>query len=298
MFASKLQPKSHKAQLISWPIHNGWHFFARGYVVVVAWWRMDTLTATPFIFVITGIIGACFGSFISLISYRMARDLPWICVRSRCPNCSTALSGRDLLPVISYLLAGRKCRHCRTAMSVRYVLTELITAACFMGLLWLKGPTLEFLLLAALVVCIITLIVTDLEHYMIPDTIQVALFLLGIAYVWSMGLSLDDRLLNAAVCFGIGLLLHYGYFWLMGKHGLGFGDVKLLASIGLWIPINALPVFLFLSGIIGILTALLWKLFGRGPYFPFGPALILTMLIMVLWPNTENLFHMILAVQG
>ncbi len=254
---------------------------------------MDYLIQSPWVWPILALVGACFGSFISLISYRMARDLPWVVVRSRCPSCHTALTARDLMPILSYLLSGRKCRYCKAPMSVRYAFTELATAASFCALFALKGPTAEFVILAGLAVCIITMIVTDLEHYMIPDTIQIALFLTGLAYVFAMHYLLDARLQGAGIFFGIGLLLHYGYFWLMGKHGLGFGDVKLLASIGLWVELAALPVFLFLSGVIGIATALIWRALGLGQYFPFGPALVLAMLLLVLKPELGQLFHML-----
>lgn len=294
MPAVKMQPKSHNAQLISLSIHKArlihlaamlWSCQARG--------MENEILNSRAIYVFVACMGACFGSFISLLSYRMARDLPWIAVRSRCPNCQTALGLRDLVPVLSYLFSGRKCRHCSAPMSVRYVFIELLTAASFAALFWLKGASPETLILAALIVCIITLIVTDLEHYMIPDSIQFALFVLGLLYVFEIGLALDDRLMGAAIGFGIGLLLHYGYFWLMGKHGLGFGDVKLLASIGLWIDVAALPVFLFLSGIMGVATALLWRALGFGQHFPFGPALILTMLLLVLWPEGGQLFYLL-----
>lgn len=253
---------------------------------------MQSLTQSPLIWPTLIFVGACFGSFISLISFRMARDLPWVAVRSQCPACHTPLGMRDLMPVFSYLLSGRKCRHCKAPMSVRYVLMELGTAAAFCALYLLKGPTVEFLILAGLAVCIMTMIVTDLEHYMIPDTIQVGIFLLGLAYIFAMGLPLDERLKGAAIYFAIGLALHYGYFWLMGKHGLGFGDVKLLASIGLWTELSALPVFLFLSGAVGIITALIWRVLGLGQHFPFGPALILTMLMLVLKPEWGQILYL------
>lgn len=240
------------------------------------------------------ILGASFGSFISLISYRIPLDKPWIAVRSRCPHCQTALTGRDLFPILSYLLAGRRCRHCHVRMSARYVAIELVMAFCFMGLYALKGPTPEFLILAGLSVCVMTMLVTDLEHYMIPDIVQAGIFLLGLAYVLVKQLPLDERLIGAAITFGIGLTLHYGYYWLKGRHGLGFGDVKLLASIGLWLPLVALPVYLFLSGLIGIATALLWRALGLGQHFPFGPALALTLLLMLLYPSAAGLFHAVI----
>ncbi len=254
---------------------------------------MQLLWESDFVWPLLALVGACFGSFISLISYRIPHDLPWISVRSRCPSCQNALSARDLLPVFSYLLSGRKCRHCSVSMSARYVLIELGTAASFCALFAYAGPTPEFLILAGLAICIITMIVTDLEHYMIPDTVQIGMFVLGLAWIFQTGLPLDDRLANAAIMFGVGLLLHYGYFGLMGKHGLGFGDVKLLAGIGLWIPLAALPVFFFISGLIGIATALIWRACGLGQHFPFGPALVLSMLSLVLYPQAAQLFHVI-----
>lgn len=252
---------------------------------------MEAFLHSAWVWPVLAFLGACFGSFISLLSYRIPHDLPWIATRSQCPRCKTALGWRDLMPVLSYLLAGRRCRHCAAPMSPRYVLIELTTAAAFTGLYALKGPGWEFVILAGLAVCVIALIVTDLEHYMIPDAVQAAMAALGMAYVFQQGEALDARLLHAALAFGIGLALHYGYYWLKGRHGLGFGDVKLLGVAGLWLDLHALPVFLFLSGVIGILSALLWRLAGRGASFPFGPALAAALLLMVLHPASAGLFH-------
>ena len=254
---------------------------------------MQLILHSIWIWPIIAFIGACFGSFISLVSYRIPHDMPWMLTRSQCPVCHTKLGLRDLMPVLSYLLSGRKCRHCSTPMSVRYVLMELGAAAAMLALFWLKGPTYEFLILAGLAICIITLIVTDLEHYMIPDTVQIGIFLLGIAYVFNQELPLDDRLMNALILGGLGAALHYGYFFLMGRHGLGFGDVKLLAAMGVWMELAAVPVFLLLAGVLGIVSALIWRAAGWGEHFPFGPALILSMVVFVLYPDAATFFHLL-----
>lgn len=246
---------------------------------------MDAFFETTLFWVLLAVVGACMGSFISLVSYRIPHDLPWVATRSKCPHCHTALSARDLIPLASYLLSGRACRYCRTPMSVRYLLIELTTAAAFVGVVWLEGATPSAALLCVLAVCVITLSVTDLEHYMIPDTVQLGILLTGLAYGLVSGAPMDDRLLHALIAAGIGAAMHYGYFWLKGVHGLGFGDVKLLGACAVWLPLNALPMFLMLAGVIGIASALIWRALGKGAHFPFGPAIAYAMVFIVLDPS-------------
>ena len=231
------------------------------------------------------VLGAIFGSFISAMSYRMALELPVVKERSRCTSCKTALGARDLVPIFSWLCNRGRCRHCGAKVSSRYVLIEVTTALSFVGLFALKGVSVEYVLLAALAVCIITLIVTDLEHYIIPDEIQIAMGVIAIAYGVVMSKAPDGLLIGSAVFFGVGLVLHYGFYFLMGKHGLGFGDVKFLAVAGLFLGVEPLIPFLFASGVLGVLSAGLWRMAGQGKVFPFGPALALAMLLFILMPQ-------------
>lgn len=240
--------------------------------------------------VLIALVGLAVGSFISLISYRLPLDEPIVAGRSRCPSCKKPLRVVDLFPVLSWAWFRGRCRQCKAKVSWRYPATEIITALAFLWLHARYGFTPDFYILSALAVCVITLIITDLEHYIIPDEIQIAMLLLGVAYRVAHETPAEEMLSGFALGLGIGLSMCYGYKWLRKKDGLGFGDVKLLAVVGLWLGAMPMVPYLFLSGVLGVLTAGLWRLLGRGALFPFGPALVISFLIFLFWPQGAEIF--------
>lgn len=251
------------------------------------------LNESWFSYAMVALLGAAMGSFISLISYRMARDEPWVAVRSKCPVCGTALGWKDLFPIVSYVLSTGKCRHCGTAVSWRYPLTEIITALAFVWTYYTFSATAEGIIIALLIVCIITLIITDLEHYMIPDEIQIASGALAIAYAIVMERDLPHLLLSGLAGGAFGLIMLYGFLWIKGRHGLGMGDVKFFVVAGLWLGMEAFLPFLFYSGVLGIVSAMIWRLLGKGEHFPFGPAIAISMLLCILYPEIPMAFWQI-----
>ncbi|MAR55699.1 MAG: hypothetical protein CMM93_00805 [Rickettsiales bacterium] len=244
----------------------------------------------PFVLSLLFVVGLCLGSFISLISYRMVHEMPWVNVRSQCTSCKKALRARELVPVFSWVRQGGKCS-CGATISVRYPIIECISGLCVILTAWAVPDFWSFLILTGLVLSILTLCVTDFEYYIIPDEIQIAMLLLGIAYVMHQELPFDTHLIGLGVGLAVGLGLHFGAKWILKKDGLGFGDVKLLAIIGLWIGLAPFPVFFFLSGMFGIFTAIGWRLLGLGERFPFGPALAWAMLLIVMVPEVGQILQ-------
>jgi leader peptidase (prepilin peptidase)/N-methyltransferase len=228
------------------------------------------------------VVGACVGSCISLISYRLPRDEPVVCTRSRCPKCHAVLGARDLVPLLSWLWHRGACRHCGVAVSMRYPLLEVTCAMGAVVLVLGLGVSALTLVYIALWWLAVALIITDLEHYIILDEIQIALALLAGVYAMVAAIAWQDMLLSAGTGLIIGLALKYGFLLIARKDGLGMGDVKFLAVAGLWLanPASFVP-FLFLSGVLGIVSGLLWRALGRGALFPFGPALVISLLACV-----------------
>lgn len=237
------------------------------------------------------VAGLCFGSFITLASHRLPIGEGIVRGASRCPQCSTALTARDLFPVFSYLAAKARCRHCGAGVHWRYPAIELITAALFALIYALYGLTPQAAMLALLAVMLMILIVADFEHYIIPDAVHVVLLPLGVLYrLYACASSWGDMASGLALGLGIGLALRYGYSWVKKQEGLGLGDVKFLAVAGLWLGVEGVVPFLFLSGILGIVTAILWRVLSRGLLFPFGPALAASMFLCVLFPAIPGEF--------
>ena len=243
------------------------------------------------LWMVVAFLGASIGSFLTLVTYRLPRDEKIGMTRSRCPSCGTTLRVMDLLPVLSWIFSRAKCRHCKTRVSMRYPLTEL---ACSLGALaaaYHYGFTLEAFAVAGLWWCIVAIIVTDLEHYIILDEVQIAIVVFGVLYHYALGTDFSDVITTGFVGFAIGLTLKYGFLYLRNKDGLGLGDVKLLFGVGIWLASSASFVpFLFFSGVLGVVFGLSWRVIGRGAVFPFGPALAASLLLCVVWPNVANQF--------
>lgn len=234
--------------------------------------------------------GLVFGSFITLASYRLPRGQGIVLGASRCPVCTTPLGFRDLWPVLSWLASKGRCRHCAAPVSVRYPLIEMATASVFLLIFWRYGLSLQGMVLALLAVTLLIMIVADFEHYIIPDQIHVFLLPLGLFYHYLIETPLEESLFGLIAGLVLGPGLHYGYRWVRKKEGLGFGDVKFLAVAGLWVGLMAMPPFLFLSGMLGVALGLVWRALGKGPRFPFGPALAAALFLCVAFPETMEFF--------
>ena len=245
---------------------------------------MDAYNITE-VLAIAFLLGTCIGSFVTMASYRLPLGQDIVFKPSYCPKCSANLTVTDLFPLFSWLFSKGQCRHCHSNISVRYPLIELCMGLCFAAVTWRYGFNLNTFLLLLLVTALAIMIVVDLEHYLIPDSTQVAVLVTGLAYRIHNGNSFEDILPGMAVGLAISLTLHYGYLYLRKKDALGFGDVKFLCVAGSWLPLTDFVPFLFFSGLIGIVTGLLWRFAGRGQIFPFGPALACSLFLNVLVPH-------------
>ena len=237
---------------------------------------------------VAALLGLIFGSFVTLASHRLPRGEPILTGRSRCPSCRAALGPRDLVPLLSWLALRRRCRQCGAAVSPRYALIEVLLAGLFAALYLHSGATLTGLLLAGLAVGLVTLSVTDLEAGIIPDKVLLALAPLGLAYQYVTG-DVTLGLAGGALAGGVAYAIRYAFKRLRGRDALGLGDVKYFAVAGLWLGPFGLPAFMVVSGVAGIAFALLWRRFGGGREFPFGPALALGLLLCLLFPELVRL---------
>jgi leader peptidase (prepilin peptidase) / N-methyltransferase len=240
------------------------------------------------------VTGLCFGSLNTLLAYRLPQNKPIGMVRSACPACRTPLSPKDLMPVVSWLMSGGCCRHCAVRVHWRYPATELVTACVFLLVYVLHGFTLQAMLIALLGSQIVALCVIDFEHRIIPDVLQWSMAATGIIYSVTGHLHPADALMGALVGGGCGLALQQGYRVLKKHDGLGMGDVKFMAVAGIWLGVAPLVPFFFYAGVLGVLSALLWRCIRAGdPYFPFGPALAFSLFMLVVYPPSEGWFMLL-----
>lgn len=246
------------------------------------------IAAQPLAEVVAFILfGLAFGSLATALSHRLPQGLPIANDRSRCPKCDKVLGPLDLFPVLSWLVFRGRCRHCGQAISWRYPAIELVVAALFAAAWWhFGGETVPAAILALTAFGLTVITVADLEAGIIPDAIL--LFLAPLAVVWRW---MDDggwwwdaaagALAGAGVSFG----LRWAFRRWRGRDGLGLGDVKFLGMAGLFVGLRDLGAYLLLSGALGLVLGLAWRLAGRGPVFPFGPALCAALLLGLFHPE-------------
>jgi prepilin signal peptidase PulO-like enzyme (type II secretory pathway) len=238
-------------------------------------------------------LGLVFGSFVTCMSYRLPRGEDVVKKPSYCPNCDTVLIFKDLWPVASWVFSRGKCNHCAAPVSIRYPLTELATAGLFLLVYLQFGLTLLTAVLCLMAVALMVMIVVDLEHYIIPDSVHVALIPLAFSYHYLIGSAWDEVAISTALMTSLALFLHYGYSAMRGRVMLGFGDVKFFAVAGLWLGLFPLVPFLFLSGVFGVVLGLVWKKLGKGEVFPFGPALALSLFVCVVFQKEVSSLYYI-----
>lgn len=219
-------------------------------------------------------IGAFFGSFLNVVIYRIPRGLSLSDPKnSFCPKCKHRLMVPDLVPMLSWVFLGGKCRHCGAKVSSRYFFVELLTFAIW-GALWYRflvqgSDIATFLAYAAAGSALVAIIFIDLELYIIPDQINGFLWLVGIllnvwlfiagrpeAMTWGMPSALAGWLTGVGAIWGIAL---FGRV-LFGKDAMGHGDIKMARGVGAVVfPAAALMSFgvaVFFGAVFGIVQIL------------------------------------------
>jgi prepilin signal peptidase PulO-like enzyme (type II secretory pathway) len=229
------------------------------------------------------LLGLLFGSFFNVAGLRIPKKQSIITPPSHCPACRTRLTPRELIPVVSYLVNRGKCRTCKAVISPIYPVMELVTGLSF-SLVYdayeFSPETLMGLLFASLLV-IIT--VSDLTYRLIPDRVIVpflVLFLLLRLFIHP-DYSYGNHLIGMAVGFGLFLLLA-----VLSRGGVGGGDIKLYAVVGLFLgtPLLVLSVLLStLSGTVYGVLLMLTKGAGRKTEIPFGPFIALGAMLSFLY---------------
>lgn len=238
------------------------------------------------------ILGAIFGSFVSMASHRLITEEDMIKKSSYCPACKHKLSALDLVPIFSWLCLKGKCRHCKVHISSRYPLIELSLAAVFALTYSVYGLTAIGFALLATAVALMVLIVTDFEEYYIPDGILIILAFIGVIYAYYAGILSFLTPIKSLSLYLFAYLTKYLFIKIRKKDGLGYGDVKFMLIIGIYLPFMAIPLFLILSGLTGIAIGLYWKYVKKNEYYPFGPALATSMYILLLFPDFVDIMFL------
>jgi len=233
-------------------------------------------------------LGACLGSFTNVCIYRLPKNKQIVSGRSFCPKCKKKINWYDNLPLISFIILNSKCRNCKRVISSRYFIVELITGISFL-LIYLnfKNPyTIIFLSILSLILIMIFFI--DLENFIIPDSLN--FIVMGLALLKNFLPNFGTMLIHEINQSIIGGMVGYLSIWLIiflyktfkKIDGMGFGDAKLMAGIGLLFGWQSIPFILFVSSILGLIfvvPSLIKKQKTMRTEIPFGPFIIAACLI-------------------
>lgn len=251
------------------------------------------LSSVPGLPIVVALIGACVGSFLNVVAWRLPREESVVLPPSHCPHCGSRLRWFENVPLLGWLLLRARCNHCGAPIAIRYPLVELLCSGLWVAALLAQpsamGPQpLSWLLVAAgwlLLSWLIPLVLIDLDHLWLPEPLCRIGLVLGLAVTAVIGFEQGgavgrELLFHHLVAAGVALV---GFETvsavaqkLIGKPALGLGDAKLAALLGAWLGLTGLGITVYLAvfggavvGSIGRLSGLL----GKHQPFPFGPFL-------------------------
>ena len=234
------------------------------------------------------ILGACLGSFSNVCIYRLPKNKQIVSGRSFCPRCKKKINWFDNLPLISFLILNGKCRKCKKVISLRYFIVEIATGIIFL-LIYLNYndlSTIIFLSVLSLIYIIIFFI--DLENFIIPDSLNFSVMAIALFknFLPNFNTSLIHEINQSIIGGMVGYLsiwlIIYLYKVIKKIEGMGLGDAKLMAGIGLLFGWQSIPFVLFVSSILGLIfvvPSLIKKEKTMRTEIPFGPFIIVASLI-------------------
>jgi leader peptidase (prepilin peptidase)/N-methyltransferase len=220
--------------------------------------------------------GMLLGSFVSVVAHRLPRGESWVAGRSHCPGCGARIAAYDNVPLLSYLMLRGRCRSCGERISPRYPLTELGLGGLYVGTFLALGQDDLGELALGLVLCtlLVAITLTDLDRRVIPNKIVLAGAVTGAAIVAATDpSSLDERAIAALAAGGFLFVVALLY-----PRGMGMGDVKLVAMMGIYLGRAIAPALLIafaVGALVGVALVARDGSEARKRALPFGPFLAL-----------------------
>ncbi|MFT7878817.1 MAG: prepilin peptidase [Sulfurimonas sp.] len=227
-----------------------------------------TVTLAVFIF------GTMIGSFLNVVIYRIPKGESIVFPSSKCQSCGTPLKWYHNIPLFSWLALGGKCAFCKEKISAQYPVVEFLTGVIFLALYFKLGLVWYLPFVAASFAALFALVVIDFEYMAVPDNVNFAALLFALVQP-----NFIESALYAAIAAGglylIGLLSSL----LAGRQAMGGADVIVAGTMGALLGFPGFFIAIFLSAILAIIPALIWREKG----VPFVPFLALATLITYLF---------------
>ncbi|MGQ0548858.1 MAG: prepilin peptidase [Armatimonadota bacterium] len=230
--------------------------------------------------IILAALGAILGSFANVLIHRLPRGESIVFPGSRCPHCGSPIRPWDNLPLVSFILLRGRCRRCGATIAWRYPLVEFIMATLVLAVGLRFRELVPFLSALILVFLLVVITFIDLDHQLILNRLTYPGIVIGLL----MSVPSGD-VLNAALA-GLGAAALILAIVVLSRGGMGGGDVKLAALMGVFLGWPSIAVALFLAflagGVVGLLLLAL-RLRGRKDAIPFGPALAAGAVAALFW---------------
>ena len=288
--------------------------------MVIELLKQNTLFFTSIIFV----LGLLVGSFLNVVIYRLpitfkrewrkdccsyleenynakiqldiskepAEPFNLVKPDSTCPNCGHKIRAWENIPVLSFIFLKAKCSNCKTPISFRYPLIELLSATLAAVCAWKFGFSLAGFSAILLSWALISLAMIDYDTQYLPDQITLPFLWIGLLLNLNNTFTDIDSAVIGAIAGYLSLWSVYHLFKLITKkEGMGFGDFKLLALLGAWMGWQYLPLIIILSSFVGAIigiSLILFKTHQRDVPIPFGPYLAIAGWIALIWGQEIN----------
>jgi leader peptidase (prepilin peptidase)/N-methyltransferase len=228
-------------------------------------------------------LGIVLGSFANVCIHRLPKNKQVIIGRSFCPKCKKKINWYDNLPLVSFLILKMKCRNCNKKISPRYFIVELLTGITFLIIFLSFNSLATLIFLCILSLILIMIFFIDLENFIIPDVLNFSIMFLALLknFLPNLNTSFVQEI-NQSI---IGGIVGYLSIWIIiflyktikKIDGMGLGDAKLIAGIGLLFGWQSIPFVLFISSVLGlifVIPSLLSKKKNMRSEIPFGPFII------------------------
>jgi len=233
------------------------------------------------------IIGLIVGSFLNVCIYRIPRNMSIVKPRSKCTNCDHQIKAWENIPILSYIILRGICSNCKTKISTRYPLIELLNAVIYYIIYYHFGLSIQFALLAFLFSIVIVLTFIDIDFQLLPNKL---LLISLIPIIFFVLLQNKDNLLNhligSIVLLSIFLIIGYLGKLVYTVDSMGMGDVKYAAIIGLFlgwkVGLLAFVVSFFSAAVLILVLSIIGKV-SRKQKLAFGPFLSLGLFISFFW---------------
>ncbi|MEM8721868.1 MAG: prepilin peptidase [Cyanobacteria bacterium P01_G01_bin.39] len=265
---------------------------------------MDTL-ATAMGFVTAFIFGACIGSFLNVVIYRIPARISLIHPPSRCPKCLHSLGVTENVPIFGWLWLRGKCRWCQVKISSRYPIIEATTGLLYVLVFWRFGYSIETIGYCAFVSWLLSLSLIDLDTMTLPSSLTKSGLVLGLVFQGIIGWQLSQgKGLANQLMFGISgsvvgiwlleLIALVGLI-MLGQQAMGDADGKLMATIGAWIGWKQVLLSSFIACGVGSIIgggAIALGILGKKQPMPFGPFLALGGVLSLFWGDALIDFYL------